>query len=454
MVVAIIAELLVLQGSVTTIDLVKRSGKNNSAPQSKLTEEWDDDGSWEAQGYYHLDDPYFSGSSVESPAPGIDVYSHVCLKENPWEFFSYGDQIRSTARIVERGWGEILAKPTNKSISDWYLDSSEQNCTYIQEQTFFFMDMFGPNPAHCLSDTMFSLIYQQKFSTFSSYAYGSFWPQQDKFMKNCSPKQSWCCNLMKKSGWIPRLPPVYPDPNKGSPVMCFDKLVVTHLTEWRYNPDPVRVKELHDRVTRRSSLVEASWEEEDDEEDAEFTPIFLYDRHGRSRRVYENSDELVDYLLANYKTTIYRIGPEWDEMTPSAQAEIFNAQSHIVTPHGAHLANLIFARPGTKLVEIQCEIDEKAPKQIRSSRPAENAIGGDRNQDPEWYGIPPKHEFFNWFLSFSQILDIQHFVFVEKDGCITDEKGGMEAISPPAFRVEPSEFGEYIARRFNLKRRT
>jgi capsular polysaccharide biosynthesis protein len=47
---------------------------------------------------------------------------------------------------------------------------------------------------------------------------------------------------------------------------------------------------------------------------------------------------------------------ELENMTADEQRNLFHSASHIVATHGAALANLIYCRAGTKLLEIRSEL--------------------------------------------------------------------------------------------------
>ena len=72
----------------------------------------------------------------------------------------------------------------------------------------------------------------------------------------------------------------------------------------------------------------------------------------------------------------------WNSLTAAEQAQLYHKYTRIVTPHGAHLANMIYCRNNTRVVEIV----------LARVEPASNVtmMGGDDPSKPlsDWYGPP------------------------------------------------------------------
>ncbi|KAL3913627.1 MAG: hypothetical protein SGILL_006414, partial [Bacillariaceae sp.] len=419
----------------------------------------------------------FMGSSrlEPPPAPGIDVFTHVCLRDDRWTLYTYGDdenENNTQAEVKPTGKGTFSAVE-RKSLQEWAWDSSPENSTYIDQPTLHFQDMVirpHGNPAHCLNDVIFSLIHnntqqQQQAAgpaTYQSYVYGTTWRMPSRFQQECPEDKSWCCHALKSAGWIPQTNPVYPNftnPHIKKRMLCFHTLVVPRIESYRHSVDPYSLQEFQRRV-RNGLALTGSWNDDTEESNLNKTAhILLYDRHGSRRRVYNNSEAMVEYLQRNYKATVHRIGPEWNSLNPTEQAAVYDMYPYIVAPHGAHLANLIYAKPGTKFIELQCAFRAIHGKQVRSSqsilsRNSTTTMTGQerRAADLEWYGSAVYHRegHTKWFTSLSEPLNMEHFVFVEKAGC-EDENGNLDSgYSPPHFNVDPIEFGDYVASRFGL----
>jgi hypothetical protein len=244
--------------------------------------------------------------------------------------------------------------------------------------------------------------------------------------------------------------------------MCFDRLVIPHITERRHSPDSTSIQNFQKNLAASGNLAQSPW---DDVElnrgaNANMTTkalILLYDRHGSRRRMYNNSLDFVEYLEGQYHVKVDRIGPEWNALNPEAQGALYNKYPNIIAPHGAHLANLIYTRPRTRVIEIQCAIRNNAKKQTRSFWPKDNITNGviDRDRDPEWFGMPvyQREGHTSWFTTVAKPLDMEYFVFIEIDGC-RDGNGNLDRkYSPKQFQLDPIEFGEYAASRFGLKKK-
>jgi hypothetical protein len=124
----------------------------------------------------------------------------------------------------------------------------------------------------------------------------------------------------------------------------------------------------------------------------------------------------------------YIDGPRWASLlrNHTAQASLYNSHRNILTLHGAHLANLFYARPGTKVFEIQC-----------------------------W--VPPtSHRFIlqQWYSRWAPILGITYHVYTETVGCETKLNGRRDKLySPPlVFISDMPEFMEQVSNFFGLQK--
>jgi len=80
--------------------------------------------------------------------------------------------------------------------------------------------------------------------------------------------------------------------------------------------------------------------------DAAPTKLYLSRRHASGRRISNEAD--VEELLHEWGFTT--VLPEQSSFM--SQVETFSAATHIVAPHGAGLTNALFAKPGSKVLEI------------------------------------------------------------------------------------------------------
>lgn len=76
--------------------------------------------------------------------------------------------------------------------------------------------------------------------------------------------------------------------------------------------------------------------------------IYMYvSRKNASTRRITNEVELISRLKEHDFKAL-----ELEALSPHEQAQIFNHAAIIVAPHGSGLANLVFASPGVRIVEI------------------------------------------------------------------------------------------------------
>jgi hypothetical protein len=78
-----------------------------------------------------------------------------------------------------------------------------------------------------------------------------------------------------------------------------------------------------------------------------------------------------------YHANVTLIGKAWNALNFTGQAALYNSFSHVIAPHGAQFANLIFTRPGTHLMELVCSLTEK--------NMAPNALGVTVDNPDLWY---------------------------------------------------------------------
>ncbi|WP_417670373.1 glycosyltransferase family 61 protein [Pseudoalteromonas tetraodonis] len=76
------------------------------------------------------------------------------------------------------------------------------------------------------------------------------------------------------------------------------------------------------------------------------TSIYI-SRNLGSKRIITNENELLDELNLAGINTVY-----CEKNTVKQNAKVFRAASVVVAPHGAGLANIVFCRPGTTVVEL------------------------------------------------------------------------------------------------------
>jgi Glycosyltransferase 61 len=161
-------------------------------------------------------------------------------------------------------------------------------------------------------------------------------------------------------------------------------------------------------------------------------PILFYDRRDATRRIWNNSMEVKNLLEKEYHASVRLIGKEWKKLKFPEQTALYNAYPVIVAPHGAHLANLMFAREGTKVIELVCSEGGSCPRNSEAWTPSNNA--------------------YNWFPPFTRKIPLDHFQIPEFEGCLED--GKRLGYSPKSFSVNITTFLPCLASHLGLSPRS
>ncbi|KAK3278238.1 hypothetical protein CYMTET_13810 [Cymbomonas tetramitiformis] len=152
-----------------------------------------------------------------------------------------------------------------------------------------------------------------------------------------------------------------PAPEDEHTLECFDHLLVPRFSRYRFAelpqsphsssaPPPNTATE--DSLEALKNAVAAEWRLAVPTE----KEVLVYGHLSTGARKWRNVLEVVDELEQTWKSRI-RINyiPDLAKLTPREQAQAFYAASGVLTAFGGHLANLVFARRGTPLLEIACQ---------------------------------------------------------------------------------------------------
>lgn len=92
--------------------------------------------------------------------------------------------------------------------------------------------------------------------------------------------------------------------------------------------------------------------------------VLLYDRADTRRRQWSNSRKVYELMKKDPRVKINLIH-EMPESFP-AQVRLFNSQEIVIAPHGAAMANTIFMREGSEVIEIwkYCLMDVAADRKL------------------------------------------------------------------------------------------
>lgn len=443
----------------------------------------------------------FNGTTVTALSYGADMFENVCVGHQkkgpdpggPNRIFSYsptGDPIappwcETSGPIVP--WARWFTCPEGRNLSSWYNHSSH-GAKLVAEDTVLVMALWN-NPAHCLSDEAFSLA----LDVLSRRVHGTkddgidhpprvgppsppFYPRflfaaWRDYYEDC-PASHWCCNFLRSAGFIAQNGSAFRRtelPTVDAPV-CFKRLIVPRVAAHRLPLDwsddnsavslarddgdfvlgkvhqkwpgmyPIEaLRAMQERVFDSIRLRSDRWREDELPADV---PILLYGRRGRDQRRMTNSAAVKRLLEAKFHAKVRLLGAKWDGYNFTKQAALYNMYPLIVSVHGASMANLFFARPGTKVVEVSC----------RSGEPAPNLTLGSKEEartPVEWHGQS------GWFSSFSRRLSVEHFVIGENidcssgENCVDNEDYG----SPISFSANATRLVSFIASRFGLRTR-
>ena len=417
-------------------------------------------------------DGRFTGSLITHLSDAMDLVENVCVMDTHdvgGDIVSYTLGGASFALEAGASWAPAwpeLRFTSGRTLDQWDNDTISGMVLYDYE-TLLLHKFDDGNPAHCLSDLVFSLgtdVRARTRARTSSARNGQpFYPKflyKDffKILDGC-PTNDWCCELLRSTGLI--------DPSTGTISsirratesephrnrICFKRLLVPRLAHFRFpsakNGEAQTVRWLQGEAFNSMRLTSKPWDVSNLTKEV---PILLYDRKGTSRRVWTNAADVQNLLEQNYQAKVIHWGEAWGQLNYTEQALLYHHHPLIIAPHGAHLSNLLFARPETQVVEIQCSTVGSPPK------PVINLTKKDDTKDPavEWYGVSPPTpgNEFSWFTSISRSLSIEHFLYIEHEGCSNySASNPRKDYSPFTFTVDPATFVSFIVSRFGLKAR-
>jgi hypothetical protein len=80
--------------------------------------------------------------------------------------------------------------------------------------------------------------------------------------------------------------------------------------------------------------------------------IVVHDRRSEEERYIPQGDELLEYLLSNYKNK-YIIKQYRGYLTLEETAKLFNSCKLFIAPHGAGHSNIMFMNSNSAVIEIR-----------------------------------------------------------------------------------------------------
>lgn len=210
--------------------------------------------------------------------------------------------------------------------------------------------------------------------------------------------------------------------------LCFASLTVPKLTALRHRRSPqadASLKQLQARsfavLRETAGLTEHPWPRL---QDSEVPTILLYDRTDAGSRHLVDASLIKEHLETNYKVRVdHWNGTSWASLNHTSQAQLFNRHRYILSPHGAQFINALTARPGTKVLEIQCTVPNR-----------------------RW----AQHQ--RWFSAWAHIANLDWNVWMETDGCRDPLPDGplRTDYSPAKISVNLTAFVDLAATHFGL----
>lgn len=393
--------------------------------------------------YHHTN---FTGhSTVTALSDGMDRYTHVCLRRVPGRYM----ELRTYGHDGDGGGGlnaTMLGPPATARYNyfrwilrshpypavQWTRDASRAS-VHLAAPTVVAFDIFG-NPGHCLSDLMWSVSldrYQRNFSQSRSYPYYVF-GDREYLDPTVDYRDNWCLQFLQATRWFGTR--VTQASTNERRLVCFDELWVPSFSLFRfplYNEAQVRslrhypfmwknfrthdfnskwnwqypipaLERVRTAVAQSLDLSMEPWPTPvTTTASHDSISISFLDRLGRGRRQWMNADAVRDRLLQRFPHVHVDLVHDaaWGNLTFLQQAKLLHDASHVVMVHAGAEANLIFCRPGTRVVELAC-LRKVSPSTL--SNTTEPPV--DPNDTEAWQGPT------GWYSSFTRPLGLQHFV--------------------------------------------
>ena len=246
---------------------------------------------------------------------------------------------------------------------------------------------------------------------------------------NPKAKYKWIIGMLRALNLV--------DPEKGVvgafvPLSCFRKLLIPAIRMHRFplsrqeepegvehllqfsekkehkfeDPDldypAAALKDVQQRSLTGLGLPKDPWPPVDPSQEKQ---ILLHIRAKTQRRKLTNAKELKQILESQYRANVTVISDSWLPKTFKEQAVTYNSYQYIISAHGAHLANAIFCREGTKIVEIFCnkhKLDLNPDPTLRERGP--------NTSFKDWWG----GSYAQWFEPYTRRVGIDHFERGEK----------------------------------------
>jgi hypothetical protein len=313
-------------------------------------------------------------TGVDTDHPAVYHVYNACLQlgQKPTlHFFTPGGNVPE-AIAQDRAtnvWLGYAGHPRN----EWPLlqPRAQRLWEEVDEAVYYFHDL--ENPAHSLHDVIFSVALQalapeERVPYFSHFVDSGAQPE-------ISADARWglfvhrACGLLDAAGALVR-------DREEAELFCFRHLVVPKFMrhrfahDWSSGPNGPGFEYIDrtrdypqwvlDRLRER--LFSACFGDEvapwDNVPPVQYRKLVLYDRQGAGRRRWSNGAEAFHWLesrYGNHFSSMVHVSDEYQLLSPREQAALFHSADVVIAPHGGALANLIFCRPGTRIIELTDE---------------------------------------------------------------------------------------------------
>eukprot|EP00977_Amphora_coffeiformis_P000602 scaffold134_cov94-Amphora_coffeaeformis.AAC.8 len=387
--------------------------------------------------------------------------------------------------------------------AQWKVDTSVD--TMVVPQALWTHVLYR-NPGHCINDLAFtlaldryqrsSLLHNRSSSKSSSSSHDDYFYSMPIVKANwhalAGPEHenTWCYQFLRTAGLVDHRWDAVPsttNTTKASTsnvsLLCFDQLYMPAMALYRFPVNesefsPISRQRQHEELLRldkdrrpasgdihkpafprqalwdlRTSVLQGlqlitdPWplqqHEQQSKEDHDDVDILFYNRAGTHRRIWSTAGAVREQLQHDYRVRVRLVQEEWNTFSFAQQLQLYHNYSYIVSVHGAHLANLMAARPGTRVVEILCRPKyQPSPLFINQTTimvADTTTTNKDDNYYAEWYGP------LGWFSSWTRRMDIHHFIVAADPGC--------QGLNDAQWATNVTRTVKYLASRFQLRPR-
>ena len=226
------------------------------------------------------------------------------------------------------------------------------------------------NPAHALHDALFSIVLDNINKLVESgYCFDHYFLANKQAVAEHYGRSNWCQYLHHQLNIVNPEAELFADMDKKGKTFFFQHLLMPMYMRHRFAADwssltPFQVLKYIDQSASvypldvlleiRRRLFRNCFDSEPEHGHDE-PSLLVYDRADAQCRRWSNAGDalsLIQEKFTNRFSTIKFLSQEYRKVAPHEQARLFHESSFIISPHGGALANFIFCRPGTLVIEF------------------------------------------------------------------------------------------------------